>query len=186
VPGAFEAPAAIAAPPVVLRHFTAEDAPAVRALADDWEVARTTVALPHPYLPGMAEAWIAGHAAARRERGEHSYAITRQSDGVLVGALGLRPDANANGHFGYWVGREHWKRGYATAATRAAIALLFDATGADLVWAVHLAHNEGSARVMDRCGLAVLRSEMRDHRGRPQPVLVRGITRARWAAQRAS
>ncbi|MFO1415568.1 MAG: GNAT family N-acetyltransferase [Burkholderiales bacterium] len=183
--GAFLPPPAIAAGPVVLRHFTAHDAEAVRALADDWEVARTTAALPHPYLPGMAESWIAGHEAARRDRGEHSYAIVRADDGVLVGSFGLRPAANDNGHFGYWVGRPHWGHGYATAATRAAIALLFAPGGLDLVWAVHLAHNESSARVMDKCGLAVLRSEIHDHRGTPQPMLVRGVTRAQWEARPA-
>ena len=183
---ASEFPVEVLSPPVVLRHFTARDAAAVQALADDWEVAKTTATLPHPYLPGMAETWIAGHEAARRQGTEHAYAITRASDGVVIGALGLRPEANENGHFGYWVGRAHWGVGYATAATRAAIALLFARTDLDLVWAIHLAGNEGSARVMDKCGLAVLRTDTRDHRGAPYPMLVRGITRDEWEAQRAS
>lgn len=181
-----ELPVEVLSSPVLLRHFTAQDAAAVQALAGDWEVAKTTAALPHPYLPGMAEAWIAGHEAARRDHGEHSYAITRASDGVLVGAFALRPDANAHGHFGYWVGRAYWGCGYATAATRAGIAVLFARTDVDLVWAVHLAGNEGSGRVMDKCGLTVLRTETRNHRGTPSPMLVRGITRDDWEALRAS
>lgn len=177
-------PVEVLASPVLLRRFRSQDAADVQALADDWDVARTTAALPHPYTLAMAESWLAGHEATRQCNAEHAYAITRAEDGVLVGALGLRPEANANGHFGYWVGRAHWGAWYATAATRAAIGMLFALTDLDLVWAVHLASNEASARVMDKCGLAVLRPDTRDHRGAPAPMLVRGVTREQWDALR--
>jgi len=170
--------------PVALRPFVPGDALLVRLLADDWDVARTTAALPHPYLEGMAEAWIAGHAQARERGEEFAYAITRADDGLLVGALGLRPNANQHGHFGYWVGKEHWGRGFATAATRSAIDLLFAGTELDTVWAVHLADNLGSARVMDHCGMRVLRNERRNHRGDVRAFLVRGITREAWDGAR--
>jgi ribosomal-protein-alanine N-acetyltransferase len=177
-------PESVLATPAALRPFAPRDAPLVRRLADDWDVAKTTAALPHPYLDGMAEAWIAGHAQARQSNAEHSYAITRASDGVLVGALGLRPRANQHGHFGFWVGKSHWGNGYATAAAGAAIALLFAGTELDAVWAVHLADNLGSARVMDRCGMRVLRDEQRIHRGDVRAFLVREITREEWEALR--
>jgi RimJ/RimL family protein N-acetyltransferase len=90
--------------------------------------------------------------------------------------------ANEHGHFGYWMGRAYWGRGYATAATRAALTLLFAHADADTLWAVHLADNEGSARVMDKCGMRVLRAESRIHRGREREFLVRGITRDPWEA----
>jgi RimJ/RimL family protein N-acetyltransferase len=179
-----ELPERVRAMPVALRHFAAADAHDVRRLADDWEVARWTAALPHPYADGMAEAWIAGHAGARERTGEHVFAITRAGDGALVGSLGVRPEANVHGHFGYWIGRAHWGAGYATAATRAAIAILFARTDLDAVWAVHLADNVGSARVMAKCGLQVLRNEERTHRGEPRAFHVRGITREAWEAQR--
>jgi RimJ/RimL family protein N-acetyltransferase len=180
-----ELPAQVMAAPVALRHFAPADAPSVQTLADDWEVAKTTAALPHPYRPGMAESWIAGHEDARRSGGEFPYAITRASDGTLVGALGMRPHANEHGNFGYWIGRAHWGAGYATAATRAAIALLFARTDLDLLWAVHLAGNEGSARVLDKCGMSVLRAETRLHRGQMRELLVRGITRDEWESLRS-
>ncbi len=177
-------PERVLAAPVALRHFVPSDAPRVRLLADDWDVAKTTAALPHPYLDGMAEAWIGGHEAARARGEEFTFAIARANDSVLVGALGVRPKANEHGHFGYWVGKAHWGRGYATAATRTAIALLFARTDLDAVWAVHLADNAGSARVMDKCGMTALRQETRSHRGEPRGFLVRGITREAWEAQR--
>jgi ribosomal-protein-alanine N-acetyltransferase len=175
-----ELPERVLTGPVVLRHFTLSDATRVRELAGDWEVAKTTAALPHPYRQSMAEDWIAGHAEARDRGTDFSFAITRVDDGALVGSLGLRPDASEHGHFGYWIGRPHWGSGYATAATRAAIALLFAHTDAETLWATHLADNHGSSRVMEKCGMRVLRREARPHRGEPRDFLVRGITRDEW------
>lgn len=175
-----ELPERVLTGPVVLRHFTQSDAPRVRELAGDWEVAKTTAALPHPYRQALADDWISGHDEARNRGTDFPYAVTRVHDGALVGSLGLRPLANEHGHFGYWIGRPHWGLGYATVATRAAIALLYAHTDAEALWAVHLADNHGSSRVMEKCGMRVLRREARSHRGEPRDFLVRGITRDEW------
>lgn len=166
--------------PVALRFFESSDASRVQELAAEWDVARSTAAIPHPYLDGMAAAWIAGHADARLRGTELPYAITRADDGVLVGSLGLRPSADEHGHFGYWIGKPHWGAGYATAATRAAITLLFACTDLDLLWAIHLADNRGSQRVMEKCAMRFLRRETYEHRGETREFAVRGITRAVW------
>ena len=178
-------PERVLAAPVLLRRFSPDDAEHVRRLADDRELARWIAALPHPYLPGMAEQWIAGHARTREGGGEHAYAIARAADGTLVGSLGVRPDANENGHFGYWVGRPYWGQGLATAATRAAVAILFAQTDQDAVWATHMAGNVASARVMAKCGLVVVRQETRAVRGAPCAYDVRAITRDAWEALRS-
>lgn len=173
-------PERVQAGSVALRHFVPSDAPRVQLLAGDWDVAKSTAALPHPYLDGMAEAWIAGHAEGRSRGTELPYAITRVDDGALVGSLGLRPTANEHGHFGYWIGKPYWGAGHATAATRAAIALLFARTDLDLLWAIHLAENRGSWRVMEKSGMRVLRRQTHVHRGEAREFYVRGITRAVW------
>jgi hypothetical protein len=59
-----ELPERVLTGPVVLRHFTLSDAPRARELAGDWEVAKTTAALPHPYGQAMAEDWISGRTGA--------------------------------------------------------------------------------------------------------------------------
>ena len=166
--------------PVVLRLFTQSDAPGVRELAGGWAVAKSTASLPHPYRQAMAEDWISGHDEARNRGADLPYAVTRVHDGTLVGSLGLHPRANEHGHFGYRIGRPHWGLGNATAATRAAIALPYAHTDAEALWAVHLADNHGSSRVMEKCGMRVLRHEARPHRGESRDFLVRGITRDEW------
>ena len=54
---------------LVLRPFTVADALDVQQLAGAREVASTTLLIPHPYEPGMAEQWISTHQE-RYERGE--------------------------------------------------------------------------------------------------------------------
>ena len=51
----------------------------------------------------------------------------------------------------------------------------------EAVTASHLARNAASGRVMDKCGMRLLRTERRSHRGgAPEEFCVRGITHSAW------
>jgi ribosomal-protein-alanine N-acetyltransferase len=166
---------------VALRHFTAADAPRVQLLAGEREVAESTALIPHPYPDGAAAAWIATHETARTGGAEYTYAITESGDDVLIGAIGLRPGPSEHESFGYWIGRPYWNRGYATAAAQAIIVLAFELLDLDELTASHLARNAASGRVMEKCGMRLVRTETRDHRGTPEEFCIRGITREGWA-----
>jgi ribosomal-protein-alanine N-acetyltransferase len=166
--------------PVALRRFTMADAPRVQLLAGEREVAETTAVIPHPYPDGAAAAWIATHEVARATETEYSYAITLTDEGLLIGAIGLRPWPGEHENLGYWVGRPYWNRGYATAAAQTVIVLAFEFLDLDELTASHLARNPASGRVMEKCGMRLLRTETRDHRGAPQDFCIRGITRDAW------
>src|SRR3954471_10753908 len=98
---------------VVLRPFQPADAADVQRLAGDARIAEGTVAVPHPYPDGAAEAWIAGHAAAAAERREIALAITDRVSGRLFGAASLVSISTVHqrAELGYWVGVEFWGRG---------------------------------------------------------------------------
>ncbi len=156
------------------------DAPRVQLLAGDARVAEPTGLIPNPYEDGMAEAWIASHDHNRTTGTEFVYAITRHEDGVVVGAIALRPMANEHENLGYWVGRPYWGNGYATAAAQALVALAFSWLDCNIVTASHLARNPASGRVMAKCGFSVLRRDVRSHRGTPEEYIVCGITPEAW------
>jgi ribosomal-protein-alanine N-acetyltransferase len=174
-------PERIASLPVVLRTLRVADAPRIAELCGDWEVARMTSLIPHPYLPGMAEAWIAASGDDHATGTACTYAITRADDGLLVGAIGLKAPVDRPDAFGYWVGRPHWGNGYATAAARGVVALAFAHMDVDVLGAIHLARNPASGRVLAKCGMAEVRSEMRAHRdGPPEAFRVWSIRRDAW------
>lgn len=51
----------------------------------------------------------------------------------------------------YWIGREHWGRGIATAA----LAALIEIVGTRPVYAHAVADNTGSIRVLEKCGFVI-------------------------------
>jgi ribosomal-protein-alanine N-acetyltransferase len=169
--------------PVVLRPFRPDDAPRVKLLAGDSKVAETTSLIPHPYDEGMAQAWIQTHAGLRDRGIGFVYAIDRADVGLLVGAIEVRLGPDAPDTLGYWVGRPYWGHGYATAAARAIIALSFSYLDCNQITASHLARNPASARVLEKCGLVLVRRQQREHRGKLEEFCVRGVTRDAWEQQ---
>lgn len=139
---------------LVLRPFAPDDAREVQRLAGDRAIADTTLHIPHPYLDGMAEQWIATHQDTFDKGQGVTFAITKRSDGTLVGAISLM--AMAKGHqaeLGYWIGVPYWRQGYCTEAGRAVLEYAFTELGLVRVHACHLSRNPASGRVMRKLGM---------------------------------
>ncbi len=138
--------------PVILRRYRAEDADAL--------FQAVTESLDHlsPWLP-----WAAGYT--RESAGEflaqsatdwdhgtaYNYAIT--TGGVLAGGIGLMARIGPGGlEIGYWVHREHARRGLATAASAALVEQAFRLPGVDRVEIVHDELNVASGGVPRKLG----------------------------------
>jgi ribosomal-protein-alanine N-acetyltransferase len=137
-----------------LRAFQIADVDAIRALADDVEVARNTLNIPHPYEADHARAWIASHPGQLEREEAVTYAITLRDGGAVVGAVGLILDtANERAELGYWIGREHWGHGYATEAAREIIAWGFRSLELHRIHASYFPRNPASGRVLRKLGM---------------------------------
>ena len=137
-----------------LRPFRFEDAPRVEEIASAREIADTTLNVPHPYPPGAAAAWIAGHALAWEAGTGAAFAITERAGGALVGAIGLAiAPEHARAELGYWVAVSHWGLGYCTEAARAVLAFAFGPLALHRVQARHFLRNPASGRVMRKLGM---------------------------------
>ena len=144
----------LATPRLVLRTFNDADAPRVQLLAGDDAVAESTLAIPHPYPDGAAEAWITGQVQEWAGSRRATWAIARRVDGLLLGAIDLffRP-ARRQAGAGYWVGREYWGQGIASEALTAVMACGFEQFGLHRIEASHLVRNPASGRVMAKAGM---------------------------------
>jgi RimJ/RimL family protein N-acetyltransferase len=136
---------------LILRPFSPADADELQQRIDDFDVARNTLRVPHPYTLAHATEWIGSLAASESEI---VFAITPREGGAIAGAVGIviqRDDAV--GEIGYWIAREFRGRGFATEATIRAITYGFDELELNRIEAEHFSRNPASGRVMQKCGM---------------------------------
>jgi len=137
---------------LILRAFDAADAPAVQKLAGAFEIADTTLNIPHPYEDGMAEEWIATHQQAFQKSTEITFAITLKESGELIGAIGIMNIGNGCGELGYWIGLPWWNRGYCTEAGREVIRFALGELQLNELHAYHLSRNPASGCILQKLG----------------------------------
>lgn len=134
-----------------LRPWRRGDVDALARRANDREVSiNLRDAFPHPYTKADARDWIA--RASRQDPPRH-FAIT--VDGEAVGGIGFDPLSDVHrrtAEIGYWLGRDHWGRGLATDALRAAADYAFDTFDLVRLEAMVYAWNPASSRVLEKAG----------------------------------
>lgn len=97
-------------------------------------------------------AYLRKTAEKRRKNLEHNFAILW--NGEVVGAVGLRVDQHRKyiGEIGYFVAREHWGKGIATAAVRLLEQVALRKLGMMRLEILTLRDNAASQRVARKCG----------------------------------
>jgi RimJ/RimL family protein N-acetyltransferase len=134
-----------------VRPYRTGEAAAIRAVADDFMVARwMTRAFPHPYTERDAQRWI---AIATRDSRARYFAI--EVAGALAGGIGVEPydgERDGTAAFGYWLGRAYWGRGIATEAAQMLAGHALGSGGFRRLEASVFAENLASARVLEKCG----------------------------------
>lgn len=134
-------------------------------LAGDYDIARMTAVIPHPYSEPMAADWLSSVSS-----GEEGVVFMIERQGALVGCTGYRAFDADHAEVGYWIGKPYWGRGYATEAVRALIAHALDADGFAYLKAGHFVDNPASEAVLNKLGFAASGAEMRDCTARGQQV----------------
>jgi len=169
---------------LLLRPLRLEDASDIHRMAGEWEVARYTANIPHPYEAGMAEAWIKSHDGDF----EIVFAIERRGDGAFVGCIGVEPDTETReAEFGYWIGMPYWGAGYATEALSVLVDHVFATFAVDRVRAAAMPENRASIRVQEKVGFRYVgvKSQPAPARGGAVGVQVRALDRQRWQELKA-
>jgi RimJ/RimL family protein N-acetyltransferase len=137
---------------LLLRPYDPSDAPRMATLAGDWEVARYTAHIPHPYPSGAAEAFIALTRAETDPGEREGFAIVEtQAPDMLIGGIGYLP-AGHELDIGYWLGRPAWGQGFATEAVQTLVARIRVLAPGRIIRASAMVENEASARVLLKAG----------------------------------
>lgn len=135
-----------------LRPLSRSDRPAIERLADDPDIAHWCSAIPYPLPRAAALSWIAASFSERQHGEAVTYAIERRLGRVFMGGISLSL-AGAEGTIGYWLGRPHWNRGYATEALRRILSFGFETFGLADISAYTMPDNAASLRVQEKAGM---------------------------------
>lgn len=110
--------------------------------------------LPFPYRERDALFYIESCLNAD-ENEQFCYAIF--ADGQLVGSIGVFRQGNIHfrtAELGYYIGKNFWGRGYATAAVTKLCEQIFENTDIVRIYAEPFADNVASCRVLEKSGFA--------------------------------
>jgi len=130
-----------------LRRPTLADVKAMARLANDRRIAENTRRLPHPYSQDDAVAFVRFTAAEPRELAfliEHNF--------EPIGMVGINMVEHGAPELGYWLGVEHWGRGFGTEAARAAIDYFFEEFDGEHLFAGARVANPASRNILEKCG----------------------------------
>ncbi|MFM1816568.1 MAG: hypothetical protein RLZ98_3263 [Pseudomonadota bacterium] len=132
---------------LLLRPLTTRDAEAVALHAGDFDVARMTARIPHPYSITEAFRWISSIAEEEFVRG-----IAYEGDIVGVAAYARDGENASEAEIGYWIGKPFWGQGIATEAAHAVALHAFDDAGLKRLTSSHFTDNPASGNVLRKLG----------------------------------
>jgi [ribosomal protein S5]-alanine N-acetyltransferase len=136
---------------ISLRKLCVEDAAAFSINANDKEIAQfLTDQFPHPYTTESAVSFIESLAEHNPQR---VYAI--DLEGVAIGAIGIHPLQDiysTSAELGYWVARQHWRKGFAVQTLQMIIPIAFLDFPITRLFARTFHTNIGSQKALLKCG----------------------------------
>jgi RimJ/RimL family protein N-acetyltransferase len=161
------------------------DAPAIHKFCSQWEVARFTARIPHPYPQGSAERFIYAAREANASGRDLTLVMTPiRGKRDAVGSISLESRGKDRLALGYVLAPEVWGKGLASEAAQAMIDAGFGLTPAVEILASVRVENSPSHGVLKKCGfvLAGTGPQGAPARGGMMPCHSFRLTRAEWAA----
>jgi RimJ/RimL family protein N-acetyltransferase len=175
---------------LTLRRFTEADVDNLFELNSDPEVMRyLTGGRPMP-REQIRDELIPFHLGVyQRSGGFGTWAAESRSTGAFLGWFHFRLVAGQGADLGYRLRRAAWDQGYATEGSRALIDKGFTDLGVERVFAHTMTVNAASRRVLEKSGLALVRTTPWDLpdaiEGSEHGEVEYALTRAEWEARAA-
>lgn len=163
---------------LILRKFTKKDIPDILEYGSDaetlehleWEGVKTA----DEAMKGITDYYWSTPGI---------FAIEHRNSNKCIGCIDLRvnPEHEKSG-FGYVLNKAYWNRGYMTEALTVVLKLCFEKLSLNRVESCHYVGNEGSGKVMQKCGMeleGIGKQELKV-KGKFKDVVRYGITKERW------
>jgi [ribosomal protein S5]-alanine N-acetyltransferase len=138
---------------LTLRPLTLLDAPALQAAASAREIAHTTISVPHPYVDGTADRFIAQRLGEFVAGTAVTFAIDRPP-ATFSGIIELRAidREHLQAELSFWLAVSAWGQGYMSEAIPPVLRFGFEALSLNRIFAYHMVRNPASGRVLQKNG----------------------------------
>ncbi len=135
---------------LLLRAYEDSDIPKIAPLLGAWEVVVNTLRVPYPYTENDAREYVKG---GQNQDVQTRFGIFDASSGELYGGISLMPEEQHHrAEIGYWIGRPHWGKGYATEAAREIVRYGFETLKLNRIYAGVFEGNPSSTHVLEKLG----------------------------------
>lgn len=139
---------------LLLRPLTFDDSDRIEELAGEYDVAKSTLNISHPYPKGSASQFIESIQTAEQNNKIVMFAIINKETKLLIGLINLNLSIPyQRGELAYWIGKEYWGNGYGTDAAKALLEYGFNQLKLNKIFAASFTSNTGSWKVMEKIGL---------------------------------
>lgn len=140
---------------LILRPLSEQDSDEVYENVREYDIARWTINIPHPYPKGEAIRYIRQAMELIIKGKSYELSIRFNSSKELAGVMALLnvDRTNRNAELGYWIAKKHWKKGIATEAAFKILEFGFQDLNLERIYARCFQENEASRRVMEKIGM---------------------------------
>ena len=126
-------------------------------LINDKDVIKWLSEIPFPYTLSHAEEFI--ERSRERVLKKESYNFMIFQDKKMIGGIGLSEFNNKSCQVGYWLGKKYWGNGFATEALKSILDFGFDQLNLEEIYAAYKIDNDGSKKVLAKCGFEYFRKK---------------------------
>ena len=119
-------------------------------LINDKDVSKWLSDIPFPYTLNHAEEFIQRSREKALKHETYNFMIFQNNK--MLGGIGLTDFRNQSCELGYWLGKKYWRYGFATEAVTGMLDFGFIQLNLIEIFASYKIGNEGSKRVLTKCG----------------------------------
>ena len=127
-----------------------DDAVELTKLINEKSVVKWLSDIPFPYTMRHAEEFIERSQEKTLKNESYNFMIFQNNN--MLGGIGLTELNNQSSELGYWLGKKYWRNGFATEAVTGILDFGFVQLKLKEIFASYKIGNEGSKRVLTKCG----------------------------------
>ncbi|SDR22794.1 GNAT family N-acetyltransferase [Pseudovibrio sp. Tun.PSC04-5.I4] len=136
---------------LVLRQLRQDDLTSVCAYLANFEVTKNLSTQPHPFTEADGVSYL---ESVRAEDPTQNITWAIEHAGVFCGNLRVK-NLQGTPRVGYWLGQDHWGKGFMSEAVFAALCFLFEERLVPVVQTGVFEGNPASLRVLEKLGFTV-------------------------------